>query len=321
MRSMIITLLTIIMFTRCIDAPRENIYDPENPDRAYLSAAVYESGAYPMGGATISLIQNGTVVRTDTSGTAGTIEFEDIIPGIYEINAHAFHYSTVTYPPESLWAAVHIESLRIELNTLDFEDENQGSAQPYRFSPVIGSWAITEDLQQPLAHSTPNVYRGSSSTANGLAISLCQNEAEDFLFEANIKVDTSSGNRWRAGVVLRYQNLDNFYMITITSDTAYCDVIINGQRNNIHTKIYESTPGVWQRLRIERPHEWIFLKVNLNDTLLFSIYDNVFSAGRVGFVVQNEELSSMTTAYFDDPTLDLTYGISEYLGSNLHTSH
>lgn len=307
MKASIISIFLLILSTTCIDAPRDNMYDPENPDRAYLSAFVYELGFYPLDAAVVLLTQNSTIVQSDTSDHGGTIEFEEITPGIYDIYAEALYYSTATYPPEGLWAGVYIESLRIELNTLDFEDETLGTSSPHKFEPLTGSWIITEDIQQVETHSVPQVYRGSDSAANDIAISLCRTEAESFLFEANIKVDTSSGNNWRAGFVIRYQDVDNYYIVTISPDTVYCDLVMNGQKTNIHAKVQASIPGVWQKLRMERPAGWIFIRFSLNNALLFSVYDDILSSGRLGLFAYNEEKPAITTAYFDDVTLDLTY--------------
>ncbi|MGD9379551.1 MAG: carboxypeptidase-like regulatory domain-containing protein [candidate division WOR-3 bacterium] len=316
----IISTTIIMISTVCIDAPHDNRYDPENPDRAYLSAFVYELGYYPMEAATVSLTQDNFVVRSDTSDPAGMIEFREIRPGIYDLNAQALHYATVTHSAESLWAGVAIEALRIELSTLDFEDEFMGTSSPYKFETVTGSWYITEDYAQSGMHSTPRVYGGTNNVAGDMAISLCQAEADGFLFEANIKVDTSSGDSWRTGFVMRYHDADNHYMITLAPDRVYCDIILEGQITNIQTTAHESIPGVWQKLRIERPDAWIFIRVSLDDELIFTIYDNSLSFGKVGLLVYNEEEPDITTAYFDDVTLDLTYGISNMV-SNLHTSH
>jgi hypothetical protein len=237
------------------------------------------------------------------------IEFREIRPGIYDLNAQALHYSTAAQGAESLWAGVAIEGLRIELSTLDFENEFMGTSSPYKFETVAGSWFITEDYSQSGMHSTPRVYGGTNNVAGDMAISLCQAEADGFLFEANIKVDTSSDNSWRAGFVMRYQDTDNHYIITISPDTVHCDIVLDGQTTSVLAKAQESTPGVWQRLRVERPDAWIFIRVSLDDELIFTIYDNNLSSGKVGLLVYNEEEPGITTAYFDDVTLDLTYGI------------
>lgn len=311
--------LFILANVVCIEAPRDNTYDPKNPDRAYVSAFVQEQGFYPMEAAIVSLTQDNVVVHSDTSDPAGMIEFREIRPGIYDLHAQALHYSTVTMPAESLWAGAEIESLRIELNTLDFEDEIVGTSSPYNLETLTGSWFITEDHEQPEIHSAPRVYGGRNNT-NEKAISLCWAEAESFLFEANIKVDTSAEDGWRAGLVIRYHDANNYYMITIASDTINCDMVINGQTTRISTKVQESTPGVWQKFRIERPDAWIFIRVSLDDELVFTIYDNYLSSGKVGLLVYNEEEFGVTTAYFDDVALDLTYGVSN-MGSDFNTSH
>lgn len=310
----IFSTLLILTSVVCIEAPHDNTYDPKNPDRAYLSAFVHELGSYPMEAATVSLTQDNVVVYSDTSDPAGMIEFREIRPGVYDLNAQALHYSTVTMPGESLWAGMQIESLIIELKTLDFEDEIVGTSSPYNYETLTGSWFITEDYAQPEIHSAPRVYGGRNNIGDK-AISLCWAEAESFLFDANIKVDTSADTGWRAGFVIRYHDASNHYMITLTSDTIYCDMVLNGQMTRILTKIQESTPGVWQKFRIERPDAWIFIRVSLDGELVFTIYDNYLSSGKVGLLVYNEEELGVTTAYFDDVALDLTYGVSN-MGSD-----
>jgi len=301
----------LLTITTCIDAPRDNKYDPKNPNRAYLSASIYEIGLFPLEAATVDLTQNSTIVQSDTSGPDGTAEFEEIVPGIYTICADALHYSTVICPVETLWAGTYLESLRLEFNTLDFEDEIAGTSSPHRFVPLSGSWTIANDSQQPELHSTPNVYRASDIITTEAAVSLCQAETESFLFNARMKVDVSSGNSWRAGLVMRYQDAGNYYRFMLSSDTAYCDLVMNGQTINLQAEARESDPGVWQKLSIEKPDSWIFVRLNVNDLPVFTVYDNVFPGGQVGLITYTEEGSETVTVYFDDVTLDLTYGLQE----------
>jgi hypothetical protein len=309
--TIIIGIALILVITACIDAPHDNVYDPKNPDRAYLSVLLYEIGSYPLNDAAVFLTQNSTTIKSDTTDPEGTAEFDEIIPGIYDVRVEALHYSTVTCTAESLWAGVYIENQRIELNTLDFEDETYGTSSPYMFEPLSGPWTITEDLQLPASHSTPKVYCVSNNSANDIAISLCQPETESFLFQAKIKVDTSSGDSWRAGVTMRYQDAGNYYTVALSPDTVYCDLVTNGQKTNIQTKATESDPGVWHTMTIEKPNDWFFIRLTLDNTLLFTVYDNVFPGGQVGLIAYNAAGSSTTTVYFDDVTLDLTYGSTE----------
>jgi hypothetical protein len=310
-RITIISTMLILAITACIDAPRDNKYDPQNPDRAYLSAYVYELGSYPVEYAIVVLMQDSMAVRSDTSNFEGIVEFEEIIPGIYDIHAEALYYSAVDYPSESLWAGIYSESLRIEFNTLPFEDEAQGTHSPHGFEVLNGAWMITEDIQQPEVHSVPQVYGSSVSTANDTAIALCQTEAENFLIKAHIKIDTSSVDSWRAGIVMRFRDLNNYYTVTLSPDSVYCDLVFNGQKTNIHARAHEAIPGIWQELCVERPYDWIFMRIILNGAIIYSIYDNVLSGGSMGLIACNGEEPGATTVHFDDVTLDLTYGLPE----------
>jgi len=303
--------LIILTVTACIDAPRDNRYDPENPDRAYLLAYVHELGLYPMEYTVVTLTQDSIPVRSDTSNFEGIVEFEEIIPGIYDVHAKAQHYADVNCPPESLWAGVVSESLRIELTVLNFEDDPQGEPSPYAFEVITGSWMVAEDEQQPTAHSVRQVYRTAVSTSYDTAITLCQTEAKSFLFTAHLKLDSQSATSGRAGVVIRHQNNHNYYAITISRDSIYCDLMRNGIKTNLHTRGYEFGNETWYEICLERPHDWYFVRITLDGEIIYSIYDNVFSNGRPGLIACIEDEPGQTVADFDDITLDLTYGLPE----------
>ncbi len=303
--------IIILTVTACIDAPRDNKYDPENPNRAYLSAFVYELGFYPMDDAIVSLSQDGASILSDTSDSEGIVQFEEITPGIYDIDAHAQYYTDVDYPPESLWADVIRESLRIEFTKLNFEDDVLGEPSPHAFEVSTGPWAIALDTQQPYAHSVPQVYRATVGNANDTAITLFQTEAECFFFKTHIKIDSLSAATSRAGVIIRYQDDQNYYAITLSPDSIFCDMILNGQKTAMHAEAYESGPGIWHEICIERPDGWFFARISLDAEIVYSIYDDDLSEGQPGLIVCTGDGPGQAVGHFDDITLDLTYGLPE----------
>ena len=307
-RIFILSCISVMSYISCLDAPHDNPYDPDNPNRASLSGIAYELGLYPVEGAQVCLMQQGEIVKEETSNVQGVIELEDIVPGIYDINGSLFHYSSVSYQSESLWAGQYSVNYRIEFTTLEFDDDVAGTSSPHRFIPLSGSWLVTEDIQQPEMHSIPHVYTITNSSIVDSAIALCECEAENFLFETKIKIDTTSGDNWRVGVVFRYQDANDFYLLVLSPETTYCDVVVEGQLTHLQAKARAVTPGNWHRLRVERPYGWITIAIKLNNLVLFAVYDDIFSGGRIGLLSYNYEDTTTTTVHFDDVTVDLTHG-------------
>ena len=305
-RVTIISLMAVI-FLSCLDAPRDNVYDPENPDRAYMSAVMYEFGLYPMEGVAAYLTQEGEIIEADTSDIFGQVEFEEIVPGIYGLTGEALHYSPTIYFPESIWAGEYIADLRMEFHTLNFEDDSQGTSSPYRFEPTHGTWAIIEDNQQPGAHSTPQVYTGIDSSLDESAITLCEPEAHKFIFEARMKVNESSGLNWQAGVVFRYQDENNYYSFTVSPETTFCSLVLNGQHTSIRIQARESAPDIWQNMQVEHQEGDYTIKLRIDDVVVFSVTDNIFAGGKVGLIASDCNQPSPVYVNFDDVTLDLTH--------------
>lgn len=306
-RVTIISLMAAILLSTCLDAPRDNVYDPENPDRAYMSVVMYEFGLYPMEGAVACLTQEGEIIKADTSDLLGQVEFEEIVPGIYGISGEALHYSAAAYFPESIWAGEYITDLRMEFHTLDFEDDSQGTSSPYRFEPTHGAWAIIEDNQQPGAHSTPQVYTSIDSSSNECAITLCEPEAHKFMFEARMKVSESSGSNWQAGVIFRYQDENNYYSFTVSPETTFCSLVLNGQHTYIRIRVRESAPDIWQNMQVEHREGDYTIRLSIDDVVVFSLIDDIFAGGRVGLIASDCNQPSPVYVNFDDVTLDLTH--------------
>ena len=305
-RATIISLLAVVFLSTCLDAPRDNIYDPKNPDRAYMLATAYEFGLYPLEGAIVFLTHESEIVRTDTSNDIGEVEFDEIVPGVYGISGEVLHFSSVSYLPDSIWAGEYITDLRIEFRTLEFEDDIPNTSSPHRFEPIHGIWAITEDAQHPEAHSTPNVYKGVDSSSNESAIALCEPEAHKFLIEAKLKVEESSGPTWQAGIIFRYQDEYNYCSFTISPETTFCSQVINGQHTYTRIKVHESTAGTWQCLLVECHEMYSMMKMYIDDDVIFSLTDNIFTGGKVGLIASDNDQPSPVFVNFDDVTLDLT---------------
>lgn len=298
--------ITAFCTNGCIDAPHDNPYDPQNPNKAYLSVSVNELGSFDLQGATVKLIQNATTIQTDTTDEHGIVVFDHIDPGIYHVRTEATYYSAVEQGPETLWAAFEI-SRKVQMITLHFDDELSGISSPHHLSSTSGTWIIDEDHDQPEEHSTPNVYRGVDGDLEDIALSLCNTTTQSFLIEANLKVDATSSENWRAGVVFRYQDASNYRILLLSPTAVQCYTLIDGQINDIRIVERELNVEVWYTLTVGRNQNEGFMRIQLDNSNLFTLYDNIFYGGKVGLVVSNSGDSLPVIVSFDDVSIDLTY--------------
>ncbi len=301
-----ITFVIALCATGCLDAPHDNPYDPENPNKAFLSVTVNELGQFDLQGATVDLVRDETTVQSDTSNEHGIVIFENIDPGIYQLRTEAMYYAPVEQGPETLWAGFEI-SRNIDMNTLHFDDEMTGTSSPHRLTPVTGMWEIVEDYDQPEAHSTPNVYQGIDGDPEEISLALCDGPTQAFLIEAKLKVDAASTENWRAGIVFRYQNALNGYRLLLSSDTVQCYYLVNGQFNEVRSVERELTTDTWHTIRVGRNQSEGLIRIILNNEHLFTVNDIVFFGGQVGLLISNGDGFVPAIVNFDDVTTDLTY--------------
>ncbi len=300
-------LLFVVIFgalaVNCLDAPRDNKYDPGNPDRVQLAGTVYELGVHSLEGAVVQLMKDGEIIAAETSSTQGSFEFNEIASGIYSISAETRFYAALQFFPESLWAGQDIQDFDIAFCTFHFDDDEKGASKPHRFESISDMWEIVDDMEQPEEHSVPHVYRGTDSDASGYALSLCDTELEQFLFETKLKVLASSGTKWQAGVVFRYQDPDNYYSISIAPETTFCKLVKEGQDVLILYITIDSAKEVWYSLKVEYMEGYHVITVYGRSGLLFALIDTVFTGGMIGVFSHSDEQAMMTSVNFDDITI------------------
>jgi len=296
--------------TGCLDAPHDNPYDPENPNKAYLSLAVNELGQFALQGATVDLVHDETTVQSETSNEDGVVIFDNIDPGIYQLRTEAMYYSPVEQGPETLWAGFEI-SRKIDMITLHFDDETTGISSPHRLASITGMWEIVEDQDQPEAHSTPNVYQGIDGEPEEISLALCENSSQSFLIVAKLKVDGASSENWRAGIVFRYQDALNCYRLLLSSDTIQCYYLVNGQFNEVRSVETELATDTWHTISVGRNQSEGLIRISLNNEYLFIVNDIVFMGGQVGLMISNGDDFVPAIVKFDDVTIDLTYSYTQ----------
>lgn len=294
--------LLIISFVilACLEPEHDNPYDPQNPDKAYLRGITYKHNLTAFPGALIKLIRNDEIIKEVESDNNGWYEIDEIDPGIYAILAEAGYYTPVQIFPESLPADSY-DTLDILFSEIffDFENESAGIIEPHGFNVIWGNWIVISDPAQPGAHSVPNVYNGTTLMSSELAIALFNEPVKDFWFEIKLKILDSSDEDWETGVVLRYQDEHNFYLLLIAADKIALFKIIN---NNWHllaenTSINFSKDN-WYSLGAD--FRGGHINVSLNQSSVFDVQDDSFLDGAIGLWLRNLELPNITSVNFDD---------------------
>jgi hypothetical protein len=294
-------------YTGCINAPRDNKYDPDNPDKAEMTGGACEPDGRIIAGANADLMHdyNDEVVRSDTSDSSGSFYFDKIDPGIYRIHALAPHFSGVYTGPESLWGGTRLDGYRLYFTTFHFEDDAEG-AMPYGFSNITGRWAIARDPSQANEHSAPNVSRGANIGAYDPdpSLAIFRSKAQYPDLEVKLKVLSSSGSQWQTGIVFRYQDKSNYYFVKMAPDTAE----IGFKKDNNITIVADTSltflTETWYTLKISC--DSLFTSVCMNDSCIFRTYTfaYVFPDGSFGMLVSSREPGVTATVNFDDIFVD-----------------
>lgn len=280
----------------CLKPPRDNEFDPNNPDKAYLSGRTY----CPEGplSTIVNLIKSDTIIYlTDTSGGSGFYEFKKIDPGIYKILARAPYYKPVEIYPESLPAGTENDTFDIYLCEMyfNFDDEAVGTQEPFGFIRKTGNWQVVEDNQEPGKHTVPNVYNCDDS----LGVALFNKPVANFYLSAIFKISVMTMPYWKTGFLLRYQNENNYYVISIDSANMALLKIINGtpQMPPIGVVAYSFSKDTWYYLEADVYDNHFRIKLNYEEMIVAD--DNTFSEGSVGFWVFNNP-GHHTSVDFDD---------------------
>jgi len=289
----------------CIDAPRDNIYDPKNPDRACIRGTVYEPDGLPVPNTTVSLISENGDVRSTISDDSGVYRISDIIPDIYRIKVEApYYYDTLSFYPESLWAETDSTGFDFYLTTLTFEDDDIGTQNPHAFTATSGIWTVVRDTGSSIFHSIPNVYKGIDTHSTGFASTLFRSIIYDFSCNVNFKVESSSVQSWQAGIIFRYQNQYNHYLVAVSRDSLGFYVIKDST-----VKISHCIPGIFecgQWYSIGVVCHLNLITVFLNDTARLFINDNIFNKGYCGLYASNRNITGESTQIlFDDVYIKL----------------
>lgn len=293
--------IMLLFFTNCLEPPRDNPYDPNNPDKGSLTGIAYDYNGDVLEGTLVKLKLYDNIIYSTLTNSQGRYEFQSVAANDYELVAETDHY-------HSLYIDVTIDTddydtldLYFDELCLPFDDEVVGTQEPFDFHILSGTWTILEDWGEPSEHSTPNVYNGVHDGASApIALSVFRDTLQDFWVSTNVKL-LGSSSTWYAGIALRYQDADNYYRLELRPNGIALMKILGG---NISELKLDSTvsfaTGTWYRIGADVYDNVI--KVYLNYTERFEIQDTAspFSSGLTGFWIYTSEPTGSASANFDD---------------------
>jgi hypothetical protein len=166
-----------------------------------------------------------------------------------------------------------------------FETFEDGNASGW-ISDGLGSWAVT-------AQNGNFVFRQSNNTVVANRAYLEPSNWGDQLVEADVTLNSASGNNRFFGVVARYQGAsDYYYFVLRTNHTVELKRLANGLAANIvppRALPFAVAPGVTYRLSLEVVGSW--LRGYVNGELMMEGTDSTFASGRAGLLTFFSDVS------------------------------
>lgn len=299
-RGLIILSTVCLLILSCIEPTHDNRYDPDNPAKAYLAGTVYGFDDNELDGATVSLIKDSAVVYETQTSNGGWYEFQRVDPGIYILEAGANLYTPVQMTAELPADTEAYIDLYLQEIYFDFENDAVGVDEPERFHIESGEWSVMQDPADPEDHSVPNVYRGiAEHNTAPVAISIIEGVVTDFSIEAKLKIFNETTSNWSAGLVLRYQDPANYYLLRIAEGYIKLSKMVNGAEIYLaETDTLFFNIDQWYCLYacFEGQH----IKIFFEGDLFFELDDDAFSDGSPGLWVQSYDPGGGAIVYFDD---------------------
>jgi hypothetical protein len=293
-RLLLLPILCLLLLV-CLKPEHDNDYDPDNPNKANLEGNVYGFDTSSIMDAKVALFDADSNSVEQYSDNGGWYGFDNVDPGIYKIVAERDFYGPFEFYPESLPAGAE-DTFDIYFYTAfwHFEDEPLNTQEPKGFRALVGTWAIIDDPDQGY------VYNGITP-GTGLAIAVTDVSVEDFYYESMFKVDTSSGNTFFTGIVFRYQDDQNYYLVFCSSDSISFIEASSGGWTTIDKRAHAFTVDRWYLLSVDCCDNHMKVFVDNQATPVFDITNNTFSRGRVGLFAEYH-----TTVSFDDIYIELS---------------
>jgi hypothetical protein len=293
--------LVLLAFLACIEPERDGPYDPNNPNKPSLYGYTHYYDWSPLPGASIELRQDGDIKYSTQSNSEAWFEFVEINPGIYELYGEVEYYSP-SIDTVYLYAGRN-DTFDIVFDEiyLDFDNEVTGIQEPFGFTRIVGAWQIQEDNTAGDQHSIPNVYNAvHDATTDPYGLSLLRDTLEDFWMSVNIKALTSTSN-WYAGLVLRYQDEDNYYLVQYNPGGLSLMKMRNGSSTQLaSTSSYTFSSNAWYHISVYLHENKIKIYVDYDEVLEKYDTSSPLYSGLAGLWVYTSEPTGSAEANFDD---------------------
>jgi hypothetical protein len=179
-----------------------------------------------------------------------------------------------------------------------------------------GDWKIlVDEVPSAFAPLTPQASRTPAMNQHPVLAQLSQDPTDerfpmlvydketfkDFKLATQFKIVSGVAEQM-AGIVFRYQNASNFYVIRASAlgHNLRFYKVVNGVRGNLVGPDMDIATNVWHRLGIQCQGNQITCL--LDDRLVMPpLVDNTFTTGHIGFWTKSDAVS-----YFGDTTIDYT---------------
>ena len=297
MRKLFFIPIILFMIIACLEPEHDNIYDPDNPDKARIVGTVrgYDWNILP--DARVALVEDTFLIDETTSNGDGFYEFFDVDPGVYRIVAvYGYYRPMETDEFGETAGAVDTVDIYFQEIYFHFEDEPVGTTQPLGWEVLTDAWEIIQDTDEPFTHSTPNVYNGTAGTPALPAIAVFENEMANFSIGTEVKVLAASDPGWEVGLVLHYNDHNNFYQLALGHTYIVFRKIANGVPTDLFAQPAVIEPGTYYYIGAECYDSQI--KLWFEDDIIQELNDTTFTSGSAGLWVFGE--TDAASVNFDD---------------------
>lgn len=286
----------ILLITGCLEPTHDNAYDPENPNKAELVGTVYHFDGAPLRAAQLLVVQD-TVVDGTQSDNEGNYEFLEVNPGIYDLEVKAPFYIPETLEVDLPADTHNVTDIYMSQVFYDFEGFEPGSEEIDGLEVRRGDWFIDKTLDQEM------VYCGNHDPGTAPnAISYLKRPVTDFWMCARMIIP-GIGIQRASGFVFRAQDERNYYLMIFNHSGALLGIVRNDTlKDTLAVSPVGYTTDRWYDVNIDCCDEHI--EIWLDYDLLFSLADNTFLDGRVGFWVFSMNPTEPARVFFDDFYVD-----------------
>lgn len=170
------------------------------------------------------------------------------------------------------------------LSTLNFNQlTNRTNSAFLGLAYNHGEQNIASDLSAQSGTQVTAIVPVNNLTNNvSSALFLSENAFKDFTFRSYLKVLPQSTAGWRTGIVFRYQDIENYYYLSFSSNSLELYRVDDGVESTLYSEPSSISEGTWYSLKVVTVAD--SLEIYLNESLVSTIIDDTFTSGSVGVV-------------------------------------